>query len=150
MTYSEIFKAFECCNNGWCDNRCPYYGREDIADCREQSGADLLDFINRQQAEIERYKSAMPCIEYQDNEFCGVLCGFAEDIINRKNAEIERLNKANQSIIKHLKKARKQLKTAKAEVVKEFADRLIGKAKSTKERFLLELLVESVMKEVSG
>ena len=46
------------------------------------------------------------------------------------------------------KKARKQLKTAKAEAVKEFAERLIGKAKSTKERFLLESLVESVMKEM--
>ena len=56
MTDNEIIKALYCCNNGLCD-RCPYYGREDIADCREQSGADQLDLINRQQAKIERLKA---------------------------------------------------------------------------------------------
>ena len=42
-------------------------------------------------------------------------------LINRQKAEIERLEKGKLSIIEHLKKARKQLKTAKAEAVKEFA-----------------------------
>ena len=46
------------------------------------------------------------------------------DLINRQKAEIERLNKQNLSVIEHLKKARKQLKTAKAEAIKEFAERL--------------------------
>lgn len=40
------------------------------------------------------------------------------------------------------------VKAIKEEAVKEFADRLVSKAKSAKERFLLESLVESVMKEV--
>ena len=56
MTDNEIIQALYCCNNGWCD-RCPYYGREDVADCREQNGADLLGLIKCQQAEIERLRS---------------------------------------------------------------------------------------------
>ena len=108
MTDSEIVKAFECCNNGWCDNRCPYYGREDIADCREQSGADQLDLINRQHAEIERLNKEV-------NRLCQLVLYHDGDVVD---------------------------------AVKEFAERLISKAKSAKERFVLESLVESVMREM--
>ena len=111
MTDSEIVKALECCNNGWCDNRCPYYGREDIADCREQSGADQLDIINRQQAKIEQLQ-----------ELCGNADGYADALEEY----------------------------TKEKAVNEFAELLVSKAKSAKERFLLESLVESVMKEIYG
>ena len=73
MTDNEIIKALECCNNGWCDNRCPYYGREDIADCREQSGADQLDLINRQKAEIEKLtkdSNRLKKVEMQLDDMC--------------------------------------------------------------------------------
>ena len=46
-------------------------------------------------------------------------------LINRQKAEFEWLNMANTSVVEHLKKSRRQLKTAKAEAVKEFADRLL-------------------------
>ena len=120
MTDSDIVKGFECCNNGWCDNRCPYYGREDIADCREQNGADLLDFINRKQAEIERLTKQQKTYIVPARG-----CGKTEFL-------------------------RQKIKSVEEAAINRFAERLVSKAKSAKERFLLESLVESVMKEIYG
>ena len=60
------------------------------------------------------------------NDDCGevILCKNALDLINRQKAEIERLEKDRASLIEHLKKSRKQTKTAKAEAIKEFAERV--------------------------
>ena len=48
----------------------------------------------------------------------------ALDLINRQKAEIERLEGEKSCIIEHLKGTRIRLKTAKAEAIKEFAERL--------------------------
>lgn len=47
MTDNEIIKALECCNKDDCDN-CPYK-----RNCKNVM-CDVLDLINRQQAENER------------------------------------------------------------------------------------------------
>ena len=145
MTDNEIIKALECCNNGWCDGRCPYYGREDIADCREQSGADQLDLINRQKAEIERHKErCSKCGEKTTKTILNL-----QELLAEKNAEIERLefvavrDKArhkevlassshtirvlddlHRQGIKEIKELEGKLKTAKAEAIKEFAEKV--------------------------
>jgi hypothetical protein len=71
------------------------------------------------------------------------LCRDALALIKRRQAEIERLNKEvdrlSQIVLFHDGDV--------ADAVKEFAALLVSKAKSTKERFLLESLVESMMKE---
>lgn len=54
MTDNEIIKALECCKNGRCDDRCPFYGIKE--DCEVELPEEALDLINRQQAEIERLK----------------------------------------------------------------------------------------------
>lgn len=73
-----------------------------------------------------------------------VLCRDAIALIKRQQAEIERLNKEvdrlSQIVLCHDGDV--------ADAVKDFSDFLVSKAKSTKERFLLESLVESVKKEM--
>ena len=53
MTDKEIIKALECCMNGRCDDECPF--RETREHCHNLDSL-ILDLINRQQAEIDRWK----------------------------------------------------------------------------------------------
>ena len=58
MTDNEITKALECCSsnatgNEYCKD-CPYNFTEY---CGEESAKDILDLINRQQAEIEELRN---------------------------------------------------------------------------------------------
>lgn len=83
-----------------------------------------LDFINRQKAEkaaliehlkkarkqikfanaeVERYRAAVPYLEQKDDDFCSVVCRFAEGLIEK----------------------------AKAEAIKDFVERLHGKARAS-------------------
>ena len=60
MTDTEIIKALECCSKPVieeCCSECPYHlgGQEN---CHKLLG-DILDLINRQQAEIERLKKLL-------------------------------------------------------------------------------------------
>ena len=62
MTDKEIIKALECCQTQYARNckDCPYerYQTHYISTttCSSQMRKDLLDLVNRQQAEIERLK----------------------------------------------------------------------------------------------
>jgi hypothetical protein len=71
----------------------------------------------------DRYKEsiqgARDCVER--NKDGGVYLPDLLRVIDSQQAEIERLNKANTSVVEYLKKARRQLKTARAEAIKEFA-----------------------------
>ena len=58
MTDNEIIKALECCSVGTfaCDEQCPCFHSKSnlkINSCRFELICDALDFINRQQEEIE-------------------------------------------------------------------------------------------------
>ena len=93
MTDNEIIKALECCSSpkvNACDD-CPFHKR--CYENNEWLEKQAIDLINRQKAEIERLTVPKELI---DDDFCGVVCEFAEELIEK----------------------------AKAEVVKEFAERL--------------------------
>lgn len=53
MTDNEIIKALDCCNNGNCDEDCPFFF--DRGNCYNLDDY-ALDLINRLQAEIEKVK----------------------------------------------------------------------------------------------
>ena len=52
LTDNEILKALECCDNCFCGH-CVYQPK---INCREELSHDVLDLINRLQAENERLK----------------------------------------------------------------------------------------------
>lgn len=56
MTDKDIIKALECCRNenGICSD-CPY--SDDYTNCNTRIAKDVLDLINRQKAEIEKWKA---------------------------------------------------------------------------------------------
>ncbi|MBE7039113.1 MAG: hypothetical protein E7398_00110 [Ruminococcaceae bacterium] len=54
MKDNEIIKALKCCRDCKC-KECPCYNKE-IDGCKEIDEQDILDLINRKQAEIERLK----------------------------------------------------------------------------------------------
>ncbi len=116
MTDNEIINALRCCVTGRCSTgECAYLGRDDVADCLEQSGIDALNLILRQKAEIER------------------------------------LEKQNRSVIEHLKKARRQIKTAKAEAIKEFADRLLFEFRAGVFGYShIRFIIKNLLKEMVG
>lgn len=60
MTDNEIINALECCDNCFCE-QCHY--KPKLLDCREELCKDALDLINRQKAEIERYKGVIKLLE---------------------------------------------------------------------------------------
>ena len=101
MTDNEIKKALECLMHDNCDD-CPYYHRDDCAD-RIKDPTELskyvLDLINRLQAENERLKADCDKI--------------AEDYSNLMIEKDELFDEAENLI-----------KSAKAEAIKEFAERL--------------------------
>ena len=55
LTDSEIVKALECSVKGKCPE-CPYFHSYPCGECRKMNN-DVLDLINRQDAEIERLKN---------------------------------------------------------------------------------------------
>lgn len=81
MTNAAIIKALECCGvmSGDCENCPSKYRRR--SDCIHILTRDVIDLINRQQAEIERLKSIEPTEEVR------VKC---EEVINKIRAEAVR------------------------------------------------------------
>ena len=76
----------------------------------------------------------------------------ALDYINRQKAEIDRLKKANQSLVEHLKKSRKQLQTSKAEAIKEALSRVeteLGEYYMAK-HLVVGTVLDKVRKEMAG
>ena len=97
MTDKEISKALECCSTG-----------ETYADC-EKNGCPLYLGIT------------MGC-KYVDKE--NQLYSDALDLINRQQAEIERLEKIRKADNNLITSLNKCYETAKAEAIKEFAEKL--------------------------
>ena len=54
MTDKEIIRALECCSEENKCQQCPYYNKGNFKCLNYKFFKDLLDLINRQQAEIER------------------------------------------------------------------------------------------------
>ena len=115
MTDNEIIKALECCSNypeEQSCSECPLNSRG--ADCLDfELGKFVLDLINRQKAEIESLKDKL-------NHSGGV--------IERQSAELDelttKLEKLQCSYDCELAYRKELHKQAKAEAVKELAERL--------------------------
>lgn len=114
MTDTEIKKALECCSKGFgnCDG-CPY--DDDNADCVTLKGEtlmmkDVIDLINRQQAEIERLKSP---------KF------FIENEVSEKELS-EMLKKGRVGVIPHIKCSIRRIEEdgIRADAIKGFANKL--------------------------
>lgn len=65
MTDNEILKALKCCSMGSypaCRD-CPYHDDYVNRGCINKRNADIKDLINRQKAEVERYKGVIKLLE---------------------------------------------------------------------------------------
>ena len=119
MTDAEIKKALECHASkdlATCEE-CPLLN---IQDCAYKLSENALDLINRQQAKIEAFE-AKTVIQ--------------KGLVDRQRAEIERLQKElalkgleytllERDRAKDICDFAEELKTIKAEAIKEFAERL--------------------------
>lgn len=137
MTDNEIIKALGCCIDCKC-KECPCYKNiEGEMYCTEIDEEEILDLINLQKAEIEKFKSRQrPTgvsgykIENGKIVFFTNMLGCyrheykdLEEVVKTLN---ELLNEAysKDEILFHYRIARENLKTAKSEAIKEFAERL--------------------------
>ncbi len=130
MTDEQIIKALECCikSTSDCDN-CPLHITGD-GDCTDKAKQGALDIINRQQTEIEKLNV----------ELVGMrgACNSYKMHYDNAKAEMESL-KADKIIAeRHEKDARElykdvviQLKTAKAEAIKDILLTLEAEARSS-------------------
>ena len=128
MTDKDIIKALECCGSEFeCHNGCPYYHNGQFS-CRDLSiYRDALALINRQQAEIERL---------EENE---------KTVIR----EFRVVNADKERILLIAAELSRKLKTAKAEAVKEFAERL--KSRLVTVTFMnFDDTIDNLVKEMVG
>ena len=110
MTDNEIIKALECCSittSNACTG-CPLYSEDDIG-CIPILTKNSLDLINRQKAEIEKFEK----IEH-----------FGTKTIEAQTKEIKRLNSLLEIEKFYGTLTTQSFKTAKAEAIEEFAERL--------------------------
>lgn len=137
-TDEQIVKALECCSgigDAKCVN-CPYH---DAERCAEASATDAIDLINRQKAEIAVLITA---VDNSTKEFLKL-----HDEYQDQKKEIEKLHEVNADLNESLRlaaEANKDMKIeldamrvaansykmcyekAKAEAIKEFAERVIN------------------------
>ncbi len=148
MTEEQIIKALECCVKddegvlGFCNKGCPLFSKDE--DCPELLRRNALDLINRQKAEVEEQHRKIDFLQASKDlnqaEFDEVK---AE--LELKKAEIERLKEKNwwleeqledteqsndklcdiiDNKLKVIYKLHEQIKIAKSEAIKEFADKV--------------------------
>ena len=108
MNDSEIIKALECCSSPnvlkGCED-CPLKNKKE--DCRNILDFKILDFINRQQAEIDRLNIDLKAMRGAANSW---------------KAEVERICK------KELDNIEIDIETVKSKAVREFAESLKRKS----------------------
>ena len=110
MTDKEIIKALECCRTATCiSNNCPYEEMHDIPSCFTELSKDALDLINRQQAENQNLKGHLEQLKLR---------------YDNAQAEIERLESKKEVLIDNYQNLIDRYIEAKAEAIKEFAERL--------------------------
>ncbi|MEE0980478.1 MAG: hypothetical protein U0K91_02240 [Acutalibacteraceae bacterium] len=109
MNDNEIIKALECCTNGVCAE-CPKVNSPvSVLMCQGNLIGEALEFINRQQEEIERFKKIETTVD-----------GFWE--------EIQKLAMFKDKEIPTLEELLEYMDNLKIEVIKEVAERLKEKA----------------------
>ena len=134
MTDNEIIKALECCaceTIMYCEDQCPFYKQ---CENDEQLSKYALALINRQKAEIEKFKNRQKPtaasgykIENGKVVFFTNMLGGCKVVKENLDEVVKTLNELLQEcyskdeIAFALKCKTEELKTAKAEAVKEFA-----------------------------
>ena len=141
MTDNEIIKALDICSkNGFC-SECPY--SDDFTNCNTRVCKDVLALIYRQRAKIEALQ--------MDNE------QLQSDIINvnmnleHQQEDIKDMKIENQSLRSAANSYKIHYNKAKAEAIREFAERL----KERNEDFCVDksdmaFVVDSIVKEMVG
>ena len=114
MTDNEIVKALECCVLGYC--RGCFYGETDQRHCKDDLMTNALDLINRTKAKEKHYRQKVQ----NQRETINAL----QDKIKRQQAEIESLTVNMNAFGLGMKREAERANTARAEAVKEFAERL--------------------------
>ena len=140
LTDAEIVKALEMCNDkkGKCTD-CPIY--QHSARCISVLVENAFDLINRQKAEIERYKKVVGELTIsEDGESAILLDDHTTEYIKKDLHKI------------FMTMARKQ---SRAEAIKEFAERLktetfLAKAKGSVEHVLWIDEIDNLVKEMVG
>ena len=150
MTDNDIMKALRCCSDRYCKG----CSEQSKANCRESIAALAWDLIYRQKEEIEHYKKAF----FNEQKI------FSDQSLENEcmKAEIDRLKKDNEYILMQHKFQRRPsgdcwndvIEKAKAEAIKEFAERL--KAFKIKPEFpwddffVTEGAIDNLVKEMTG
>lgn len=146
MSDEDIKKALECCRRDDYDycKVCPYLNKN--KPCQESLIRDCFGFINRQQAEIKKLKWEKDHFEFKVDDLNGKLEKFKEyrDI---KNEAYER----------EIEKLQAEIKQAKSEAIKEFAERLRLRAIKTRFDAMYGAVIEisndtitEIVKELEG
>ena len=126
MTEREIIKGLECCYTGHGCKDCPYYcGNED---CPELLIKDALDLINRQNAEIERWKKKANT-------------PFAKVTFDR--------NKLQEMVDECAKNIEIDINLAKSEAIKEFAKELKNCFAISGDYLDIINIIENLVKEMT-
>ena len=128
MTDNEIIKALEYCSTDVRENTCPKCAFYKKHRCSTLMLNAVSDLINRQKAEIERLTAKI----------------LVKDNINDYNTA-------------QLRIAREELRTAKSEAIKEFAERLkrtsigleIGDDKKLKMTVVSTVAIDNLVKEMT-
>lgn len=117
MTDDEIIKALDCCNNGNCDEDCPFFF--DRGNCYNLDDY-VIDLINRQKAEIETNSAELKQYSHNQKKLM--------QEVDRQKAEIESLKDSIQygnEICENCQGDKeKGLKKARTNAIKEFAEML--------------------------
>ena len=141
LTDNEIIKALECCirDNVSCDG-CPAVGVcQHDPDCPKSIA---LDLINRQKAEIEK-------LELLNASLLESCAGYSKACDTYK-AEIERLMREKYRVTEDAVKICVAHQTAKADAIKEFAERLKVIFDRNAADYVYYVIVDDVVKEMGG
>jgi predicted RNase H-like nuclease (RuvC/YqgF family) len=155
MTDNEIVKSLEICTGKRLLEDCPECPNyESESRCKVRLSEVALDLINRQKAELQKVKAELKettekfnCQQYVYTDL--------SDIIREKNAEIEKLQSDNSSMQSTLAKMSMGVEQAKAEAIKEFAERLKEKQQTFISdeyayKFIYLIEIDKLVKEMVG
>lgn len=146
ITDDEIIKALECCVKITTDcEKCPYWGISKVENCFDVAKQDAVDLINRQKAEIESLKYDYDNLQRQFDEIY-------QQFHYLSNVEIPYLYSFTEDKDKKLETIANILLRAKAEAVKEFAERLKQKVdgEDTVNTYWLYGYIGYLLKEMVG
>ena len=135
MSDNEIKKALECCSEPagkCCCEVCPLHHREDS--CTTALIKMAVELVNRQQAEIERLERNFKAAKVD---------------AKLKKQEIERFVVKQYALKAVIKRYEKDLKKAKSEAIKEFAERLKEQIYIKKDKGLYFEKIDNLVKEMT-